>query len=450
MCQKYRLSTTHILMLSFLVFILIGTCLLSLPIASSTGVSVGLVNALFTATTSSCVTGLVVIPTVSSWSMFGQVVILILIQVGGLGVITAMTGIAIMLDKRLGIANGLLLQDTLNLTTMSGLVTFIKKVINGTFIVEGIGALLYMLVFIPEFGARGIWISIFNSVSAFCNAGIDIISENSLCDYATNPMINFTTCMLIVLGGIGYVVWWDLLKIFKNRHKQKMKFRNLTLHSKIVLSATGFLIAFGAILIFVFEYNNPMTMQNLSLFDKIQASIFQSVTLRTAGFTTINQEYLTNSSVMLSLLLMFIGGSPVGTAGGVKTITMVVLFASALATIRNENRVNLFDRAISKEVIKKSIAVVCMSFIIAFISTMLLSICTQTDFIKIIYEVISASATVGLSMNLTSSLNTIGKIIIIVTMYFGRVGPISLAIAFNIKSENKNIVKNPIEEISVG
>lgn len=450
MKQKYKLSTTHMLMLSFLSLIIVGTCLLSLPISSSTGKSIGFVDALFTSTTATCVTGLVTLPTVSTWSTFGQVVILFLIQIGGLGVITAVAGIAIVLHKKLGISDGLLLQDTLNLNTMSGLNQFIKKVIIGTFIVEGIGAICYMTVFIPEFGVRGIWISIFTSISAFCNAGIDIISDMSLSNYISNPIVNITTCLLIVLSGLGYIVWWDIIKLIKNRKKQKPRFRNLTLHSKIVLSATSILIITGTVLIFLFEYNNPATMQNLSLFDKVQASLFQSITTRTAGFFTIPQENFTNASALLCLLLMFIGGSPVGTAGGVKTVTIAVLFAVAFATIGNKEQTALFHRTISKQVIRKSIAIICMSFVIVFTSTMLLSLTTNANLLDVMYETVSAGATVGLTRNLTPSLNVIGKLIVITTMYLGRIGPISLAVAFNIKRENKNIIKLPEEEISVG
>ena len=217
--QRLRVSTTHIILLSFLITILIGAVLLSLPISSADGKPTSFLDALFTATTSTCVTGLVVTPTVSSWSVFGQIIILILIQIGGLGVITIMSGLMILLHKKMGIGDRLLLQDAFNLNSLSGLVRFVKKVVGGTLIIEGIGALLYMTVFIPEFGAKGIWISVFTSVSAFCNAGIDIIAENSLCDYSANPVITFTTCALIVLGGIGYIVWWDVIKVIKKFNK---------------------------------------------------------------------------------------------------------------------------------------------------------------------------------------------------------------------------------------
>ncbi len=449
--QRLRVSTTHIILLSFLIAILIGSLLLSLPISSADGKATPFLNALFTATTSTCVTGLVVTPTVSSWSVFGQVVILILIQIGGLGVITIMSGLMILLHKKMGIGDRLLLQDAFNLNSLSGLVRFVKKVVAGTFIIEGIGALLYMTVFVPQFGAKGIWISVFTSVSAFCNAGIDIIAENSLCDYALNPIINIVTCSLIILGGIGYIVWWDVLRVLKKARTKKVKlFRDLTLHSKIAITATLILIFVGAAFIFAFEYDNPQTMKDYTLPQKIQASVFQSVTTRTAGFATIPQENLTNASSIVCLLLMFIGGSPVGTAGGVKTVTFAVLVASAFASIRNKEDTEVFGRQLTKQAVSKAVAVTCMSFIIMFTSTVLLSAVTDANALDIVYETVSATATVGLTRNLTPSLGVIGKLIIIITMYLGRVGPISLAVAFKRGKDNQNIIRNPIEEISVG
>jgi len=439
------------ILLSFLIVILIGTILLSLPVSAADGKPVPLLDALFTATTATCVTGLVVTPTFSTWNIFGQVVILLLIQIGGLGVITIMSEVMILLQKKMGIGDRLLLQDALNLNTLSGLVGFVKRVILGTFLVEGLGALLYMTVFVPEFGPKGIWISIFTSVSAFCNAGIDIIAENSLCNYALNPMINAATCSLIILGGIGYIVWWDVLRVIKQpSRKRKHLFRNLTLHSKIAITASLILITVGAVLIFVFEYHNPQTMSDYTLAEKIQASLFQSVTTRTAGFATIPQENLTNATSIVCLLLMFIGGSPVGTAGGIKTVTFAILMASAFSTIFNKEDTNLFGRQLAAEAVRKAIAVTCMSFIIMFVSTVLLAAVTNASALDIVYETVSATATVGLTRNLTASLGSAGKWIIILTMYLGRVGPISLALAFNRKKENQNIVRNPVEEVSVG
>ena len=449
--KKFKLSTTQIILLSFLVTILIGSGLLALPISSASGEAVPYLDALFTATTSTCVTGLVTIPTVSTWSVFGQIVILLLIQIGGLGIITIMSGLMLLLNRKMGINDRLLIQDAFNLNTMAGLAKFIKNVLIGTLIIEGVGAVLYMIVFVPDFGARGIWISVFNSVSAFCNAGIDIIAENSLCNYATNPLINIVTSALIILGGLGYIVWWDVIRVVKSRSPKNRKiFRHLSLHSKIAITATAVLILVGAILIFIFEYDNPLTIGEMSLFDKIQISLFQSVTTRTAGFATIPQENLTNASATVSIVLMLIGGSPVGTAGGMKTVTIAVLICSAFATIRNKNSVTLFGRRISEESIKKAVSVVVMFLTICAISTILLMATSNASPLDAVFETVSATATVGLSRNLTATLNTFGKLIIIVTMYFGRVGPISLAIALGSKNESQNVITEPTEDISIG
>ena len=451
MRKKISLSTTHVILLSFLITILVGSVLLSLPISYKSSSDVSYIDALFTATTSTCVTGLVTLPTYSTWTIFGQIVILILIQVGGLGVISFMALIMMIINKKFNLKDNQLIQDAFNLNTMSGLKKFVQQVFIGSLVIESIGALLYMLVFVPEYGLKGIWISIFNSVSAFCNAGMDIIGDVSLCDYATNPLINITTSMLIILGGLGFIVWWDIIRVLREFKNKRFKcFKSLSLHSKIVLSTTFILIFGGALLIFISEYNNPLTISSYNLFDKIQISLFQSITTRTAGFATIPQENLTNSSTLVSLLLMFIGGSPVGTAGGIKTITFVSLFAIAIASIRNKKEVVIFNRNLSSEITRKAVAVTCMSFSIMFISTALLSLTMDKALVDILYETISATATVGLSRNLTSSLNIWGKIIIIVTMYLGRVGPITLAVAFKSKKEESNIIKNPTEDVSVG
>ena len=449
--KKFTLSTTQIILLSFLVTILAGSVLLALPLSSANGKALPYLEALFMATTSTCVTGLVTLPTVSTWSVFGQVVILLLIQVGGLGIITIMSGVMLLFNKKMGIGDRLLIQDAFNLNTMSGLAKFVKNVLFGTLIIEGIGAILYMFVFVPEFGLRGIWISVFNSVSAFCNAGIDIIAENSLCNYATNPLINIVTSALIILGGLGYIVWWDMLRVVKSRSQKKRKiFRHLTLHSKIAITVTVALILVGAILIFIFEYANPLTIGDMSLFDKIQVSFFQSVTTRTAGFATIPQENLTNASATVSIFLMLIGGSPVGTAGGIKTVTIAVLLCSAFATIRNKNSATLFGRRISEESVKKAVAVAVTFITICATSTVLLMATSDASALDAVYETVSASATVGLSRNLTATLNTFAKLIIIITMYFGRVGPISLAVALGSKNESQNVISEPTEDISIG
>lgn len=448
---KLKLSTTQVILLCFLAAILVGSLILTLPISSATGQRIGYIDSLFTATTATCVTGLVTLPTFNTWSIFGQIIILILIQIGGLGIINVMAYLMITFNKRMGLRDSYLIGDSFNLNSHSGISKFLKKVILGTFIVEGVGAILYMIVFIPEFGLRGIWISLFTAISAFCNAGIDIIGENSLCSYATNAYVNATTSALIITGGIGYIVWWDIIRVIRLRKKLGRKtLSHLTLHSKMAISISLVLIFGGALCIFLFEYNNPETLGAYSLFDKMQIALFQSITTRTAGFASIPQENLGGASVTLCLLLMFIGGSPVGTAGGVKTVTILVLLCTMRSVIKNNDEVCIFNRNLSQQAIKKAVAVTSMSFAIMLISTILLICVTPASLTDILYETVSATATVGLTRALTPTLNIWGKLIIIGTMYLGRIGPISIAIAFASNKAITNNIKNPTEEISVG
>lgn len=443
-------STTRIIMLGFLLAILIGTALLLLPISKAEGQQISFVDTLFTATSAVCVTGLLTCPT-TAWSAFGQAVILILIQIGGLGFITVTSGIYIMLHKKVNMKSRMLIQDNFNLTGLSGGIRFIKGVIKGTLAAEIAGTLLYMTVFVPEYGARGIWISLFTAVSAFCNAGIDILGSNSLCAYAANPVINLTTCILVITGGIGFIVWWDILNTIKQYRQHGLRaFRYLSLHTKIALSATAILIVGGWLLYFIFEYSNPLTIGEMPLGDKLMVSFFQSVTTRAAGFVTISQENLTNASIIVSLPLMFIGGSPSGTAGGVKTVTVAVVIASVLATIRNRKVVVLFGRTITKHAVRRAISVMCVSFATLVVSMLMLSAVVEADFLSVMYEAAGAATTVGFSRGLTSHLGISGKLIVIVTMYFGRIGPISLAVAFRMKKEKQNIITYPVEDVSVG
>ena len=452
MKKKLSISTTHVIMMSFLTVILVGSFLLWLPISHKNGVSVSYLDSLFMSTTSTCVTGLVTLVTSETWSVFGQIIILLLIQIGGLCVITIFAGVLVFLHKKIRLKDSQLIQDAFNINDNAGVRGFVKKVIIGSLTIELIGAILYLFVFVPDFGVKGIWISIFTAISAFCNAGIDIIGNVSLIDYATNPLVNFTTSLLIILGGLGFIVWWDLIRVAKLFKTRGLKcFKSLTLHSKLVLLITLILIFVGGLGVFIFEYNNPLTIANYGLFDKIQISLFQSITTRTAGFASIPQENLTNTSSIICLLLMIIGGSPVGTAGGIKTVTFVVLIISAISTIKNKNDNVIFNRTLPKEAPKKALAILSMFLLIVIVSTFLLSIAVKDrSLLDILYETVSASATVGLSRNLTPYLNGFGKIIIIVTMYLGRVGPISLAVAFNVERKIENIVKCPTEDIRIG
>ena len=443
-----RVSPIQIIMVAFFLVIILGSILLSLPFSTKDGRTVSYLDALFTSTTATCVTGLVTVPTVTTWSVFGKIVILILIQIGGLGVITVATGLMLLLQKKIGYSARTLISESFNLNSLEGIVKFIKKVIAFSFAIELIGALSYMTVFVPDFGVKGIGISIFTSVSAFCNAGIDIIAENSLCNYALNPIVNITTMLLIILGGIGFIVLFDLERILRNKKRKHLSF--LSLHSKIVLSVTLFLIISGTFLFFIFERDNPNTLQAYSLPEKIMLSLFQSVTTRTAGFATIPQENFTPASSFVSMLLMFVGGSPAGTAGGIKTVVLFALLISAVSVIKNKRTVDVFNRQISDDIIKKSVAVFMMSFFIVIISTTLLLYFEGGNLIDVMYEAVSATATVGLTRNFTCMLDSAGKIIIIAAMYLGRVGPISLAFAFSTNKNRENIIMNPIEKINVG
>lgn len=453
--KKKELSTTQIIMLGFFALIMAGALLLMLPICSKEGVVTPFLTSLFTATTCVCVTGLVVVDTYAHWSSVGHIVMLILIQCGGLGVVTLSTYILTLLGQKIGLKQRLLLEDALNLDTMSGLIRFIKRVFKGTFLVEGIGALLYMLVFVPEMGIKGVWVAIFNAVSAFCNAGIDIIGPNSLTPYVGNPIVNITTMLLIIISGIGFVVWWDVLNVFKLYKNKEIHprylWRRLRLHSKIAICTTAGLLLSGCLFVLILEWSNPLTLGPLSIPVKIQAAMFQSVTLRTAGFVSISQKGLYDSTAFLCLLLMFIGGSPVGTAGGIKTTTAAVLFFAAWSTIKGRDDTIAFRRKINPATVRKALSVTLISLSVTMIALVLMLTFCEGDFMDIAYEVVSAIGTVGLTRSLTPGLNVIGKVIIIICMFLGRTGPISLVMAFNdIKSTVPGHVEYPEESITVG
>lgn len=455
MIKKISLSTTQVIALGFFLAILIGALLLMLPVSSSNGTSTPFIDSLFTSTTSVCVTGLVVKNTFEHWSTFGHVVILFLIQFGGLGIVTFTTSLMLILRRKVTLKDRLLLQDAYNLQTLSGLVRFAKRVMFGTFIIEAIGALSYCFTFIPDFGlGKGLWISVFTAVSAFCNAGIDIIGPNSLMPYATNLNVNITTMFLIIMGGIGFIVWFDILRVIKSiRHKELPKyafFNRLTLHTKIVLTTTVSLILIGAAVVFILEYSNKGTIGSLSGGGKILSSFFESVTLRTAGFLTFSQKEMRESTILFSLILMFIGGSPVGTAGGVKTSTFALVIIAAMSAIKGEEYGTAFNRRLPNRTMRKALAVILISLSFSFLAIILLLTYTDGSLVDIMFEVFSAIATVGLSRDFTATLNTFGKIIIIITMYLGRIGPITLPIIFSSKKSKYGLAVFPKEDITVG
>lgn len=452
--NRKELSTTKKIILGFMVAIFIGTILLSLPISTVDGSS-NILTALFTATTSICVTGLVVVDTFAYWSLFGKIVILILIQLGGLGVVVFTSAILLLLHKKVTLKERMTIQDSFGLNGLKGMVVFVKKVILGTFIVEIFGMLLYMIEFIPKFGvAKGIWFALFNSVSAFCNAGMDIIGNDSLMSFSSSPLVLVTTMILIVSGGLGFVVWWDIIDNIKKIKRNHMSvfgfFRRLSVHTKIVLSMTISLILTGFVMIFFFEYNNPDTIGNMSLGDKLLNSLFQSVTFRTAGFASVDQGALRETSAGMGIMYMLIGGSPVGTAGGMKTITFAIILFTIFAVIKGRNQTIVFGKSINEGLIKRALAVAFIMIFNVFLMNTLLMITNDLNLVDSCYETSSAIATVGLSRGVTSALNPAGQIIIIICMFLGRIGPISLFVAFSGGSSIKNSMKYSEAEIYVG
>lgn len=453
---KRSLTTMQIIATGFLTAIIIGTLLLCLPISSQSRTWTPLIDSAFTATTSICVTGLVTVTTVEHWSFFGQAVILFLIQFGGLGVVTFTTTMLLILRKRITLTERMLIQDAYNLDTLRGLVRLTKRIVKVTLIIEGIGAVLLSLVFIPDYGFfSGVWKSVFTSISAMCNAGIDLIGAYSLTPYQSNVIINFTVMALIILGGIGFPVWWDVAGQIKEKFKKKAKyplrkfFSKLALHSKLVICTTLILIFGGMFFILILEYNNKATIGSMPFWEKVMASLFQSVTTRTAGYLTIPQESMHDTTSFLCILLMFIGGSPSGTAGGVKTVTIAMLFISAYCIVKGKDDTEAFHRKIPDNLVKKGLAVIMMSLTVLIVSTVLLSITENADFMTVAYETASALATVGLTKGLTGNLTFLGKIIIIITMYIGRVGPITLALFFN-RSKKAQSRTLPEGKIMVG
>ena len=444
--KKRRLSSSQIIVLGFLFAILTGSLLLMIPAATAQGQQTNFLTALFTATTSICVTGFVVVDTFSHWSFLGQFIILLLVQIGGFGVITIYSALMMLLKKSFSLRTRLLIQDYYNLDSIQGLIRFLIKVIKSSFFIEGLGAVLYLFVFIPRFGfLKGIWISIFNSVSAFCNAGMDIIGKNSLIEYQTNIPMNLITIFLIVSGGLGYVVWFDCIENIKKAWKQKyglkIFWRRLGEHTKLVINLTLFFLISGTLLVMFFEWNNDLTIGKLSTENKILASFFQSVTFRTAGFATIPQEGLTPASCLVGCIYMFIGGSPVGTAGGVKTVTAFVVLLNVMSFIRSRKELVVFDRAVSEKLINKANAILMSNLLLTIVLILALIHNSNVPALSAAYEIFSATGTVGLSRGLTSCLNKTGMIIVMIGMYAGRIGPISMAFFFSTNHSDKNEIK---------
>lgn len=429
--KKRLLTTTRIIMLGFLLGALLGSFLLCMPVSLKEGACLEYIDALFVSVSSICVTGLSTVNIGETFSLFGQVVLLLLIQTGGLGVVTFTTILLMAFHRRITLADRMLIQNAYNLDTMAGLVKLTINILKLTCCIELAGAFFYSFVFIPEYGPMGLWYAVFHAVSAFCNAGIDLLGGNSFCAYRDNVIINFTTISLIIAGGLGFPVFGEIGRILGMKLKRKSGCRKMSFHARLVIRVTAVLIVMGTLLTLLFEYNNPATLGPLKLPQKCMAALFQSVTLRTAGFATIDQAGFGSASSLLYLLFMFIGGSPAGTAGGVKTVTVTLLMVSVISNIQGKKAVAVMNRKITDTIIRRCVAIIVFSFSVLGILTVLLLALQPYDFLDTAYEMTSAIATVGLSRGMTGNLGIAGKLIITLTMYLGRIGPISLALAFN-------------------
>ncbi|TDT61045.1 TrkH family potassium uptake protein [Fonticella tunisiensis] len=440
-----RIQPVQVLALGFAGVILVGALLLMLPISSRSGVVTPFVDALFTATSAVCVTGLVVVDTGTYWSTFGQIVIISLIQIGGLGFMTFATMFFVLLGKRITLKERLIMQEAYNAFNLQGVVKLALYVMGITFTIEGIGAVLLSTQFIKDYGLlKGIYYGIFHSISAFCNAGFDLIGGfRSITPYVENATVTLTIGGLIAVGGIGFAVITELLHIRKTKR--------LSLHTKVVLIVTAILILGGAVLFFILEYANPKTMGNLSMKGKILASLFASITPRTAGYNSIPTDGMTTAGQFLTIILMFIGASPGSTGGGIKTSTATLIFMTVIAVVRGREDTEIFKKRINKAMVYRALAISVISFTLVMVVTFILSITEQGKFIEFLYEATSAFGTVGLTLGITPKLTTIGKVAVLLTMYAGRVGPLTLALAFASRQQlESSSIKYPEDKILVG
>lgn len=434
-----------VFIVAFAVIIFIGAILLNLPLASQNGRSIGFIDALFTATSATCVTGLAVVNTAEHWTIFGKIVILLLIQMGGLGVMTMSAMISFFLGKKISLKTRVLIMEERNVDELQGVVRLTKSILFFTFLVELVGAVLLSFVFVKDYGVvEGIAFSIFHSISSFCNAGFDL-TGNSMINYVDNPIITFTISSLIIIGGIGYFVFWDIY--------DSKSFKRLTLHSKLVIIITSVLLLVGFILVFALEYNNAKTIGNLNLSGKIQASIFQSVVPRTAGFNSIEIGYLRMPTVMVMVILMFIGGSSASTAGGIKVTTLGVILVSIYNFVKGKRDIEVFMKRIEYTTVIKAVSIVGIAVFLINVVTFILTITEINkgfDYLDMLFETISAFATVGLTRGLTPELSNIGRILLSIVMFVGRLGPLTVAFAFLKQHKNIGNYMYPEGKIIIG
>lgn len=443
--RRLRLSHVQIIALGFFLIIMTGTFLLMLPFSTRDGQGAQFLEALFTATSASCVTGLIVRDTSIYWSEFGQAVILTMIQIGGLGFMTIATMFFLLLRKRVHLRGRELLTESISVSQVGGIMRLAKKILLGTFFMEGTGALLLMIRFIPRYGLYGIWMGIFHSISAFCNAGFDLMGQHtgaysSLTSFSNDWLVSLTIMTLIVVGGVGFIVWDDIWTY-------KFQLKKYHLHSKIVLWMTTLLIFGGAALFLIVERN--ATGAGLSAGNQILAALFDSVTPRTAGFNTVDTASLSDAGKLLTIVLMFVGGSPGSTAGGIKTTTIMVLFLYAFSYMRSDRGTAVFGRSIEEDALKKASAVFFTNLMLALGVTFLISSVQKIALLDILFETFSAIGTVGMSTGITRDLTDFSRVLIIFLMYCGRVGSISFANALAGKKK-KAPVKDAVEKITIG
>lgn len=438
---KRKLSSFQIILLGFAGVILLGAFLLTLPISSNSHEWTSFIDTLFTSTSAVCVTGLIVFDTATHWTIFGQIVILLLIQIGGMGVVTIAVSLAIISGKKIGLFSRETMKNSISAPNVSGIVRLTGFIIKGIFLIELIGALALMPIFCIDYGPEGIWLAIFHSVSAFCNAGFDLMGTKSgqftsLTHYSAEPFINITIMLLIIVGGIGFLVWEDVCK-----HKWKLK--EYRTQSKVALAATASLIVLPAIYFFFFEFND------LPMNERVFASLFQSVTTRTAGFNTADLTAISDTGLYLMIVLMLIGGSPGSTAGGMKTTTLMVLFSSAFSVFQKKDNAELMKRRVDDTTVKTASAISTMYITLFLLGGMAISAIEGLPITSCLYETASAVGTVGLTLGITPTLGIASKLILILSMFFGRVGGLTLIYA-TFGANKKQVAKLPIDTIAVG
>ena len=446
--KKLKLSSVQILTLGFLIVILIGGILLWLPISSADGEFTNFLDCLFTSTSAVGVNGLVVIDTGTHWSIFGKVIIMILIEIGGLGFMSFATFIVSFFGKKITLRDRLIMQESMNTFDIQGIVRMVRYIICFTFLIEGLGAAVLSVRFIPMYGiAKGIFYSIFHSISAFCNAGFDLFGGySSLTSFSHDPLILITISMIVIIGGIGFAVWIELYNYSYNKNE----YRKISTNTKLVLLITIFLLVVGTLFILIVEYKNPKTIGSYSILDKITNAFLASASPRTAGFNSVSTSDMTNGGKLLTILYMYIGGSPGSTAGGIKTTTFGIMMITVISVIRGRDDAEIFGRKISKGFVYKSISLAIIALALVFFVSIILSFTQPSEqYIDVLYEATSAFGTVGLTTGVTQRLCTISKIVIMITMYLGKVGPITVVLAF-INSKKKIIYNYPEAKILIG